>query len=294
VTVQQQDTVAASVSRERGGQAEPGTPSPFASVEGRLSRLGSPPLVPFLTPRRFGTFIARLNRFAALVDLDGEQAIAHLPNTGRMTELLVPGHPVMLIERGDSPASAQARVPFDPAQDKPVLHRRRKTAYDMVLVQYEGHWVSVDSRLPSQMIYEALVAGALPAWVGCTRVRREAVWGESRLDLELWRGGRRCLIETKSVNLVVDGRALFPDAPTLRGAKHLRSLMAASAEGLDASVVFVIQRPDALCFSPFDEADPEFGRTLREAAHTGVGVYAYRCAVSPDGMALEAAVPVEL
>jgi sugar fermentation stimulation protein A len=230
-------------------------------------------VIPFPTPQRTGAFLTRLNRFAALIDLGDQQVIAHLPNTGRMTELLVTGHPVVVIER-------------------PSLIR--KTHFDLVLVQYHGHWVSVDSRLPSQVIYQALVEGTLEPWCGCTRVRREAVYGESRLDLELWRDQQRCLVETKSVNLVVEGCALFPDAPTLRGARHLRSLMTAAAAGMDASVVFVIQRPDALSFSPFDEADPEFGRTLREASRAGVGVHAYRCLVTPEGMSIEASVPVEL
>ena len=249
------------------------------------------PLVPFPSPRRFGTFITRVNRFAALVLLDGEEVLAHLPNTGRMTELLVPGHPVMVVERGPA-RPAQAGEPVL----QPVLLGGRKTACDLVLIQYLGHWVSVDARLPSLVVYQALVAGVLAPWAGCVRVRREAVYGESRLDIELWRPGdrQRCLIETKSVNLVVEGRALFPDAPTLRGARHLRELTRAVAEGLDAAVFFVIQRPDARCFSPFEAADPEFARALREAAAAGVGVHAYRCLVSPEGMALAGPVPVDL
>ena len=90
----------------------------------------------------------------------------------------------------------------------------------MLLVQYQGHWVSVDSRLPAALAYKALEQGALPAWAGYTQVRREAVYGDSRIDLALRNGGRRALIETKSVNLVEDGVALFPDAPTTRGQRH--------------------------------------------------------------------------
>jgi len=224
-------------------------------------------------PQQSGRFLRRLNRFAALVEVGGRETVAHLPNSGRMTELLVPGHAVLLVER------------FGPA---------RKTAFDMVLVAYQGRWVSVDSRLPSELAFVALQQRALLPWADYSEVRREVRYSESRLDLELREGARRCLIEAKSVNLVCDGRALFPDAPTQRGARHLQTLMHAARAGIGAGVVFVIQRDDARSLAPFDAADPQFGRLLREAAHSGVQVHAYRCNVSPRAIALGDEVPVEL
>ncbi|MBI2886006.1 MAG: DNA/RNA nuclease SfsA [Chloroflexi bacterium] len=226
-------------------------------------------------PQRLGRFLRRVNRFAVEVEVevDGEPMMAHLPNSGRMTELLVAGHPALLIAR---PGPA------------------RKTAYDMALVQYRGIWVSVDSRLPSALAYEALRQRALPPWATYTQVRREAAYRDSRLDLELWDGQRRCLVETKSVNLVCNGRALFPDAPTARGARHLRTLTQAVSEGISAGVLFIVQREDATSLSPYDDADPEFGQALREAARAGVAVHAYRCSVSPERIALDGPVPVEL
>ena len=190
-----------------------------------------------------------------------------------MRELLVPGHRVLLVQRPGP---------------------NRKTGYDMALVQYQGLWVSVDSRIPSALAFQAIQQRALPPWCTYSQVRCEAVYGDSRLDLELRDGTRRCLIETKSVNLVCQGRALFPDAPTTRGARHLRSLMNAVTEGIAAGVLFVIQREDATSFSPYDEADPEFGRALREAAQSGVEVHAFKCKVSPERIILDGPVPVEL
>lgn len=239
----------------------------------RTSGSGSAPTIPIPQPQRVGRFVKRLNRFAVLVDLAGEEVEAHLHNSGRMTELLVPGHPVLLVERSGP---------------------GRKTDYDMVLVQYQGLWVSVDARLPSALAYEALKQRALSPWADYSAVRRETVYGDSRFDLELREGERRCLLETKSVNLVSKGRALFPDAPTLRGARHLRTLVHALASGIAAGVLFVIQREDARSFAPYDAADPEFGRLLREAARAGVEVHAYKCKVCPQAMVLDGPVSVEL
>ncbi len=222
-------------------------------------------------PQRRGIFVRRVNRFAVEVEIDGRPTLAHLPNSGRMTELLAHGHQVVLAERGTA---------------------GRKTAFDMLLVQYEGHWVSVDSRLPSALAFRALQMRALAPWSQYTRVRREVAYFDSRLDLELWDGDRRCLIETKSVNLVQGGCALFPDAPTSRGTRHLRTLMHAKEAGLDAGVLFIVQRDDAIRFAPFSAADPLFSHTLREAVAAGVEARAHVCSVQPQAISLGKEIPV--
>lgn len=219
----------------------------------------------------FAAFRERLNRFVALVELEGQEVPVHLPNSGRMSELLVAGRPVLLVEQ--------------PAQ-------HRKTRYDMILTGWGGGWIGVDARMPPQLVEEALREGRIELLHGYDMVRRETTFGESRIDLLLSDGVRHCLLETKSVNLVCGDRALFPDAPTLRGARHLRTLMAARAEGYRAAVLFVVQREDANRFSPYEKADPLFAQTLREAAQAGVEVYAYRCRVDPQEMTLTAPVPV--
>lgn len=218
-------------------------------------------------------FIKRLNRFAALVLLDGKEELVHVANSGRLRELFLPGRSVLLYPRHG-------------------VHR--KTSYDLAMVNLDGLLVSADARLPNVLVYEALLSSSLPQFIDYSTVDREATFGESRLDLALQNEGQRCLIEVKSITLVVEGRGLFPDAPTIRGRKHLRSLILAREKGYKAAVIFVIQREDAYSFSPHDEADPDFGATLRESAGRGVEVYAYRCKVSPHEIVLAHEVPVLL
>ncbi len=142
----------------------------------------------------------------------------------------------------------------------------------------------------TRLLYVSIRADRLEEFAGYAEVRREVTYGPSRLDLVLEGGpdGGRCFIEAKSVSLVKDGVALFPDAPTQRGRHHLGELARAKAEGHRAAVVFVVQRDDATRFSPHDEADPAFGQALREAAQAGVEVYAYKCRVSEGEVTLNA------
>jgi sugar fermentation stimulation protein A len=229
------------------------------------------------------TFVKRDNRFRVTVRVEGHLVWAHLPNSGRLRELLVPGRRVLL-------AAAQAPG--------------RLTAYDLLMVDLDGTLVSIDARLPSRLLYEtlrqaqdeALQAGRLEEFAGYAQVRREVAYGQSRLDLVLEGGpdGGRCFIEVKSVTLVKDSVALFPDAPTQRGRRHLGELARAKAEGHRAAVVFVVQRDDTVRFLPHDEADPAFGQALREAAQAGVEVYAYKCRVSEEEVALDAPLPVAI
>jgi len=220
-----------------------------------------------------GRFVRRLNRFAALVAVDGAEAPAHVANSGRLHELLQPGNQVLLATAGRD---------------------GRKTAYDLMLVQVDGVLVSADARLPSALVHEALVDGRLPPFQGYSSFQREVVFRESRLDLLLEGSKGRCYVEVKSVTLVENGAALFPDAPTVRGRKHLGSLERAVAEGHRAAVVFVVQREDAAHFRPHAAADPEFGRALRRAASCGVQVYAYGCRVSVQSIVLDGQLPVRL
>jgi sugar fermentation stimulation protein A len=219
------------------------------------------------------TFVRRDNRFRVTVRVEGHLVGAHLPNSGRLRELLVPGRRVLL---------AAARAPG------------RRTAYDLLMVDLDGTLVSIDARLPSRLLYEALRVGRLEEFAGYAEVRREVTYGQSRLDLVLEGGpdGGRCFIEAKSVTLVEEGVALFPDAPTQRGRRHLGELARAKAEGYRAAVVFVVQRDDAIRFSSHYGADPAFGQALREAAQAGVEVYVYKCRVSEREITLNAPLPV--
>jgi sugar fermentation stimulation protein A len=218
------------------------------------------------------TFLKRPNRFLAQVLLDGEETIAHVPDPGRLKELLLPGVEVFL-----RPASGA-----------------RKTKFDLVLVNYQGTLVSLDSILPNRLVEEALKRGFFQELVHYPQIRREVTYSESRLDFCLSNSHDKCFIEVKSVTLVQDKIALFPDAPTIRGARHLRELIRAKQEGMRAISLFIIQRDDAVSFSPHREMDPIFASTLKEAHSSGVEVWAYKCKLSLDDIILDQQVAVEL
>jgi sugar fermentation stimulation protein A len=221
-----------------------------------------------------GRFVARDNRFRVTVDLDGKLAWAHLPNSGRLGELLVADRRVLLVERTGA---------------------KRKTRYDLSLVEMDGVWVSVNARLPNDLVGEALHAGRIAPLSGYPTVRREVSFGDSRLDFLLQAPHRRpCLVEVKSVTLVLDGLGCFPDAVTARGRRHVDELAEALLTGYRAAVIFVVQRADAVGLRPHDEADPEFGKALRSAAAQGVEVYAYGCQVEPGFVQITHALPVHL
>ena len=221
---------------------------------------------------REGRFRERLNRFLARVEVDGKETLAHVPNSGRMRELFVPGATVYV---------------------SPGVTPGRKTAFDLCLVSIDDVLVSCDSRLPPSLVAEVQRLGRLEEFAGYPVIERERTFGESRLDLCFSGPRGRVYVETKSATLVRGGRALFPDAPTTRGTKHVRTLMKAVDEGHGAAVVFVVQRDDATCLSPNRDADPEFTSALEEAQRKGVGVYAYGCRVTTEEISLGGRVPVE-
>lgn len=218
-------------------------------------------------------FLTRLNRFAALVEMEGQEVMVHIANSGRMRELLEPGRRLLLA---------------------PAAGEHRKTQFDLALVDLGTTLVSADSRLPNGLVAEALAEGQLPQFQEYPEIRREVRYGDSRLDFLLEGPGGCCYGEVKSVTLVVDGSGLFPDAPTVRGVKHLKELSRAVAEGYRAAVVFVVQRADAVAMSPNDAADPAFGAALRAAQAAGVEIYAYNCAVSPSEIRLASRLPITL
>ncbi len=220
------------------------------------------------------TFLARLNRFAALVRLNGQDTLVHVANSGRLRELFQPGNRVLL-----SPAPSSAL---------------RKTRYTLSLVEVEGVLVSAEANVASAVAYEWLMERRLPEFSGYDHVLREQTFHESRLDLLLAGPGGRQYVEVKSATLKRGDAAMFPDAPTTRGRKHVGSLARAVAEGHGAAVLFVVQRPDATAFTPNDEADPAFGRVLRQAVAAGVHAYAYSCRITLEEVALGRRLPVVL
>ncbi len=232
-------------------------------------RLG-PALVP-------GRLTGRRNRFAALVEVDGREVLAHVPNSGRLTELFLPG----------------AAVTLAPPRGAGSGRTARRTLFDLVSIRHEEAWVCIDARLPNALVAEAVAGGRLDLFRGEAVARREPAFGESRLDLLCGGPGRPDrFVETKSVTLVRGGVARFPDAPTARGVRHLEELERAVRMGYRAAVVFVVQRGDARGFAPNDDTDPAFGEALRRARRSGVDVVAVGCRVSPETIEIAAELPL--
>ena len=218
-----------------------------------------------------GIFRKRPNRFIAHVDIDGQEQVVHVKNTGRCRELLLPGVTVYL-ERGTAP--------------------NRKTPYDLIAVEKGDRLINIDSQAPNKVFGEwAAAGGFLP---GVTAIRSEYVCGDSRLDFCIETEKGLHLVEVKGVTLEENGHARFPDAPTERGIKHIRELQKAVEKGLDATLFFVVQIENIDCVSPNDDTHPAFGAALREAASCGVNVCAYDCVVTPDSLAIRRPVPVIL
>ncbi|MBQ3214590.1 MAG: DNA/RNA nuclease SfsA [Oscillospiraceae bacterium] len=217
-----------------------------------------------------GIFRARPNRFIAHVEIDGQTQVCHVKNTGRCRELLPVGAQVWC-EVADNP--------------------NRKTKYDLITVRKGHRLINMDSQAPNIAAGEWLASGGLGP---IENLRSEVFHEDSRFDFSFTLNGRPCLLEVKGVTLENDGVCAFPDAPTERGAKHLKGLAKAAQEGFRAYVLFVIQMEGVEYLHPNDATDPAFGQALREAAAKGVQVLAMDCLVTEDSMTINNPVPVQL
>ncbi len=217
-----------------------------------------------------GIFLSRPNRFISHVLIDGVEEIVHVKNTGRCKELLPVGAQVWC-QRSDNP--------------------NRKTKFDLITVKKGDRLVNMDSQAPNTAAGEWLRNGGLGK---IDNLKAESFHGDSRFDFSFTKDGRQCFLEVKGVTLEEDGVCAFPDAPTERGAKHLKGLTEAARSGFGAYVLFVIQMADVKYLRPHDERDPAFGTALREAAENGVVILAMDCAVAVDSMDIRLGVPVKL
>lgn len=218
-----------------------------------------------------GQFLSRPNRFIAHVMLNGEPVVAHVKNTGRCRELLIPGAIVYLVESD---------------------HPNRKTKYDLVAVEKGEYLINMDSQAPNQVVKEWVESGGfLP---NLTKVKPEYRHGDSRFDFYLEQGERRHLVEVKGVTLEEDGVVRFPDAPTERGVKHIEGLIAAREEGFETWICFVVQLSPVERLEPNDRTHPAFGDALRRASAAGVHVLAVECCVTPDTLTVSGQIPVRL
>jgi sugar fermentation stimulation protein A len=201
-------------------------------------------------------FISRPNRFIARVKLVSKELSVHVKNTGRCKELLIPGCKVYL-EKAANP--------------------ERKTPYDLVAVEYDGRFINIDSQAPNAVVREWLLKKG-----EYDLVKPEYKYGDSRIDFYMEKDDEKFLMEVKGCTLFKDGVGYFPDAPTERGAKHLRELAGAIKEGYKTAVAFVIQGEGISEVRPNAETDPEFTAAFHEAVAAGVNVIFYTCRVTED------------
>lgn len=204
-------------------------------------------------------FIDRPNRFIAHVDIGGTIETVHVKNTGRCRELLLPGAEVYL-ERADKTA--------------------RKTQYDLIAVRKGGILINMDSQAPNQVVGEWLEKQDY------TKIVPEYRYGDSRLDFYMEKADGRYLLEVKGCTLEMDGIGYFPDAPTVRGVKHLHELIRAKREGYHAAVAFVIQMNGVTEVRPNTQTHPEFAVALAEAKSAGVEILMLQCRVEPDELVI--------
>ena len=217
-----------------------------------------------------GRFLERPNRFIAHVEILGKKEIVHVKNTGRCAELLVPGTTVY-VQKSDN--------------------LERKTQWDLIGVEKGNRMINMDSQIPNYAVKQWLSAGNLGE---LHRIKPETVFGASRFDFSFEKDGKLSFLEVKGVTLENDGICAFPDAPTQRGARHLRELAKLCQEGYGAYVLFVIQMENVKYLHPNDSTDPVFGQALRDAAKAGMQILACDCKVTPDSMTIHSPVEIRL
>ncbi len=208
--------------------------------------------------------IKRYKRFLTDVELeDGSVVVAHCTNSGSMKTCIEEGAPVYL-----SPAT-------DP---------KRKTKFTWEMIFMNGDWIGINTIIPNKLAFEAIKNGEIEKLRGYTFVKREVKFGDSRFDIYAENETEKCFVEVKNVTMKVGNHALFPDAVTTRGRKHLETLIEVKKSGIRAVMLYVIQRMDIEVFGPAEDIDPEYAKSLRKAIKHGVEVIAVQAKVSPEGI----------
>lgn len=232
-----------------------------------------------------GRLLKREKRFISYIDIGNEIVIAHVPNTGRMEELVYEGVRVLVSQHNEE---------------------SRKTKFELRMIEKNELWVSIDSQLPNKLALEAIQNNVIDELIGFKYLKNEVKFKNSRFDLVLsnniqelieiakTKGKSRIIdlgnnidlnknttfIEVKGVTLEENGWAYFPDAPTERGTKHVLELIELKKMGYDACVLFIIQHPNITGFSPNWENDPKFSHALKTAYESGVKILPYLCEVN--------------
>lgn len=218
-----------------------------------------------------GRLIKRYKRFLADVQLDDGQIVtAHCTNSGSMKTALEEGAEVYMTYHGDP---------------------KRKTQYTWEMIKLNGDWVGINTNHPNKLAYEAIKDGAISRLAGYTNVRREVKTGNSRIDVYAENDSEQCFVEVKNVTMKSGDFALFPDAVTTRGQKHLDELIKIRERGVRAVMLYVIQRSDVKQFAPARDIDPDYARKLEEAYGIGVEVIAVHAKVTPEAIGITGELP---
>ena len=218
-----------------------------------------------------GNFISRPNRFIAEVEIGGKVEICHVKNTGRCKEILIPGVKVY-VNQSDNP--------------------NRATKYDLIAAYKGERLINIDSQVVNKVFGEYLRSGRYID--GIKHIKPEAKYGRSRFDFYVETEERKIFIEVKGVTLEENNIAMFPDAPTERGVKHLNELSECLKDGYEAQVIFIIQMRGIRYFTPNIKTHPAFGEALAAAEAAGVKVTALDCVVTLDGLEIKDFVPIRL
>ena len=220
-------------------------------------------------------FIERPNRFITIIEIGGEKHKSHLPDPGRLKELLIPG------------ASLLVR----PAPE----NKERSTAFTTIMVNLKGQWISLVSTLPNQFVKYSFQKNRIPIFQKYKLVRPEVTIRNHRFDFLLSnKSGKNFFLEVKSVTFAENGIAKFPDAVTTRGMNHAKTLTDLVKEGEFAGILFVCQRPDATLFEPMWDRDPMFSNVLFNAYKMGVKVWCITLNVSQTEISFNKEIPVNL
>jgi sugar fermentation stimulation protein A len=213
-----------------------------------------------------GRFLKRYKRFFADIEIthfDGKKEIvvSHTANTGSMKTCIGENWRAMLSYHDDP---------------------KRKLKYSLEMTSNEKTWIGINTSLTNHLAIEAINSGLIPELKGYQNLKPEVKIGDSRIDILLSNSSDdQCFVEVKNVTLVENGNALFPDAVTERGQKHLNELMTLKEKGIRAVMLFIIQREDCSSFSLTNPIDPEYSKLLKKAIYEGVEVLIYQCKVGP-------------
>lgn len=226
----------------------------------------------FETKLVHGTLIERYQRFLADIRLDdGTIVTAHCTNSGTMKSCLETGAEVYLT---------------------PVNDPKRRTKFTWEMIKINGQWVGINTGNPNKLAFEAITQGLIVGLQGYTEVKPEVTWEDSRFDLMARNEKETCFIEVKNVSMKVGEWALFPDAVTSRGRKHLETLIRVKKAGMRAVMLYIVQRSDVSKFGSANEIDPEYGKALRRAVEDGVEVFVAQATVTPTEIKIKKQLPL--